>query len=163
MEKFARTLVLFAIVLPCLATDEKKSLTVRGVAFTSNAIERTSTYTTPGTSNTNCSGSATTVGNTTNGSANCQTTSNPAQIHQVNSRVVDVMNIVDSDGMRYKIVCRASWIGSNCAPLIEGDTFPAEIDNHIMWIKARKGGNQGKEIRVKYKILDIRPSPPPQN
>jgi len=139
--------------------SDKKTLTVTAVAFTSNTIERTSTYTTPGTSNTNCSGSATTSGSTTNGSANCQTTSNPAQVHQVNSRVVDVMNLVDAEGMRYKIVCRASWVGSNCGPLIEGDSFEAEIDNHTMWLKARKGGNQGKEVRIKYKILDIRPVP----
>jgi hypothetical protein len=42
--------------------------------------------------------------------------------------------------------------------MIDGDSFPAEIDGHTMWISARKGGNQGKPIRAKYKILDIRPA-----
>jgi len=69
------------------------------------------------------------------------------------------MNIVEADGMRYKIVCRASWIGSNCAPLIEGDLFQAEIDNKTMWLAARKGGNQGKEVRMKNRVLDVRPAP----
>jgi hypothetical protein len=41
--------------------------------------------------------------------------------------------------------------------MIDGDTFPAEIEGKTMWITAHKGGNQGKEVRVKYKILDIRP------
>jgi hypothetical protein len=36
-----------------------------------------------------------------------------------------------------------------------GMFFPAEIDGHTMWISARRGGNQGKAIRVKYKILNI--------
>jgi len=68
-----------------------------------------------------------------------------------------VSNIVEANDQRYLITCRASWVGSNCAPMIDGDTFQAEIDGTTMWVKARKGGNQGKEVRVKYKILDIRP------
>jgi hypothetical protein len=159
MRNLVRIALLIVTLGSCFGNDPKKLLTVRAVAFTSNTIGRSSTYMTPGTSTTNCSGSASTIGNTPNGSANCQTTSNPAQVHQVSSRVIEVMNIVEADGMRYKIIYRASWVGSNCAPLIEGDMFQAEIDNHTMWISARKGGNQGKEIRVKYKILDIRPSP----
>lgn len=154
-------LVWLAVVtlLPGAGGGEKRTLTVTAVAFTANATERTSTYTTPGSSNTNCSGSATTIGSTTTGSANCQTTSSPAQVHQVTSRVVDVMNLVDGEGMRYRIVCRASWVGSNCAPLAEGDSFEAEIDGNTMWLKVRKGGNQGKPVRAKHKILDIRPVP----
>lgn len=160
MRKLARLVLLFAVVLSGVAKDSnKKSLTVRAVAFKSHTNEWTSTYTTPGTSNTDCSGTGTTIGNTTNASANCQTTSTPAQTHQVTSRTIDVMNIVEADGMRYTIVCRAHWIGSNCAPLIEGDLFQAEIDNKTMWLIGHKGGNQGKEIRMKNRILDIRPAP----
>jgi hypothetical protein len=29
-----------------------------------------------------------------------------------------------------------------------------------MWVRGRKGGNQGREVKVKYKILDIRQAPP---
>ena len=160
MRKLAQFVLVFAVVLSCLAKDSnKRSLTVRAVAFKSQTRQRTYTYTTPGTSNTDCSGTGTTIGNTTNASANCQTTSTPAQTHQVTKNIIDVLNIVEADGMRYTITCRASWIGSNCAPLIEGDLFQAEIDNKTMWLVARKGGNQGKEVRMKNKILDIRPTP----
>jgi hypothetical protein len=69
------------------------------------------------------------------------------------------MNFVEADGIRYTIVCRASWSGSNCALLTEGDLFQAEIDDKTMWLVARKGGNQGKGVRMKNKILDIRPAP----
>ena len=82
-----------------------------------------------------------------------------AQTHQTTSRTVDVVNIVEADGQRYKIVCRANWVGSNCAPMIDGDSFYAAIEQKTMWIIAHKGGNQGKEVRVKYEILDIRPIP----
>ncbi|MGA2215263.1 MAG: hypothetical protein ABSH31_18465 [Bryobacteraceae bacterium] len=41
--------------------------------------------------------------------------------------------------------------------MTDGDTFQAEIEGTTMWVHGRNGGNQGKEIRVKYKILDIRP------
>jgi len=132
-------------------------LTVRAMTHTSRLNEHTSAYTTPGTSNTNCSGTGTTVGNTTNATANCQTTSNPAQIHQITMQTLDVVNVVEAGGMQYTISCTAHWRGSNCGPMIDGDTFPAEIDGNTMWITARKGGNRGKEVRSKYRILDIRP------
>jgi hypothetical protein len=140
----------------CLADDTKTKTTVRAVTHESRLNQGSYTYTTPGTSNTNCSGSATTVGNTTNGAANCQTTSTPAQSHQVPVSTLDVRNVVEANGMRYVIVCRASWSGSSCGPLNDGDIFPAEIAGTTMWIEARRGGNQGKKIRTKYKILDIR-------
>jgi hypothetical protein len=132
-------------------------LTVRAITHASRLNEHTSAYTTPGTSNTNCSGTGTTTGNTTNATANCQTTSNPAQTHQLTMRTLDVVNVVQAGGMQYTISCTAHWRGSNCGPMIDGDTFPAEIDGNTMWITARKGGNQGKEVRSRYRILDIRP------
>lgn len=160
LKKLTYLVLSLAVVASCLASaGEKKELTVRAVAFRSQVNERTSNYTTPGSSNTTCSGSGTSVGNTTYASGGCQTTSRPAQNHQITRRTVDVMNIVEADGMRYTIVCRASWSGSNCGPLIEGDVFQAEIDNQTMWLTARRGGNQGKRVRMKNKILDIRPSP----
>jgi len=145
-----------------IAADKNvRTLQVRALSYESQVNERTSNYTTPGTSSTNCTGSGTTVGGTTTANANCQTTTTPAQTHVVNSRTVDVTNYVEADGERYKITCRANWVGSNCGPLIQGDVFPARIEGRTMWITARKGGNQGKEIKIKYTILDIRPMPAP--
>jgi len=37
--------------------------------------------------------------------------------------------------------------------------FQAEIDDKTMWLVVHKGGNQGKEVRMKNTILDIRPAP----
>jgi len=37
--------------------------------------------------------------------------------------------------------------------------FQAEIDGTTLWLVTHKGGNQGKEVRMKNKILDIRPAP----
>lgn len=138
---------------------DKIQMTVRAVTHTAQVVERTSTYTTPGSASTNCSGSATTVGSTTNGTANCQTTSMPAQTRQVTARAMYVTDVVEANGMRYTITCRAGWVGSHCAPLIDGDEFSAEIEGTTMWLSARVGGNQGKLVRVKYKVLDIRPVP----
>jgi predicted Rdx family selenoprotein len=42
--------------------------------------------------------------------------------------------------------------------MTDGDVFQAQIDGTTMWVQGRNGGNQGREIRVKYKILDIRPA-----
>jgi hypothetical protein len=148
--------LLFALTLTCLAKD-KTTLMVQAVSHDSQTYQRTSTYTTPGTSNTNCSGSATTIGNTTSGTAGCQTQSTPAQTHQITANIWEVTNVVQADGMRYIITCRGSWRGSNCGPMTDGDVFPAELEGTTMWIEARRGGNQGKKIRIKYRVLDIRP------
>jgi hypothetical protein len=160
MRRLPDFVLLLTLVLSCLAKDsDKKALTVRAVAATSRTNEQTSTYTTPGRANTNCAGTGTTVGSTTTATANCQTTSAPAQTHQVTSRTTEVTNVVEADGVRYTIVCTASWDGSNCALLIGGDLFQAEIDGKTMWLVTRGFGNQGKEVRMKNRILDIRPAP----
>ena len=68
---------------------------------------------------------------------------------------LDVMNKVRAeDGQIYTITCSAHWLGSNCASLIDGDGFKAEVEKTTMWITAYK--DQGKQVRIKYKILDIR-------
>jgi hypothetical protein len=41
--------------------------------------------------------------------------------------------------------------------MIDGDTFPATIEGNTMWLTGRKGGNRGKEVQAKYRILDVRP------
>jgi len=160
MRKLTHLVLLFTAVLSCLAKDgNKQSLTVRAVASTSQTHEHTSSYTIPGRSTTNCSGIGTTIGNTTNASADCQTTSVPAQTLQHTRRIIDVTNIVEANGTRYTITCTANWDGSSCIQLIEGDSYQAEINNNTMWLVWRQGGNQGSEVRMKSKILDIRPAP----
>lgn len=151
-----RLLLCYGSALLCFGAP-KLQLTVRAVTSDAQVNERTGSYTTPGSASTNCSGSASTLGNTTYGNANCNTVSTPAQIHQFTRRTMDVTNIVQgSDGLRYTIACRASWSGSHCGTLIDGDTFAAEVNGNTMWLTARRGGNRGKVIRVKYKIFDAR-------
>jgi hypothetical protein len=154
-----KPLVLFWCIA-CLCTAREKTLiTVHVISHDSRVNERTSTYETPGKSNAICSGSATTMGNTTVGTSNCQATSTPARTHRITHRTMDVLNMVEAGGFHYTISCTASWAGSNCQALIDGQSFPAEIDRTTMWLSGRSGGNQGKLIRVKYKILDIRQAP----
>src|SRR5579862_4119552 len=129
-----RLLALFCFTALLLGAKDKVQLTVRAVTHSAQVVTSTSTYTTPGNSNTNCSGSATTGGDTTNGTANCQTTSMPAQTHQMTTAAIFVRDLVEANGMRYTIACRAGWIGSHCVSLIDGDEFPAEIDGTTMWL-----------------------------
>lgn len=154
-----KTALLVQLLLSALAVchaGPKTSLTVRAITHASQVNEYTSTYTTPGTSDTRCSGSGTTIGNTTDMTANCQTTSTPAQTQTVTRNTVDVVNIVEAEGTRYKIACRANWVGSNCSEMTDGDLFQAEIEGNTMWVFAHKNGNQGKLVKCRYKILDIR-------
>jgi len=131
-----------------IAADKNKStIQIRALSYESQVSVHKSSYFAPGRSSTNCNGMGTTIGNTTTATANCQTTSTPPQTHVINSRRVDVTNFVEADGQRYTITCTAGWVGSNCAPLIAGDVFPAWIEGNTMWIYAHKGGNQGRLVK----------------
>jgi hypothetical protein len=142
---------------PTTPSGGKHIIRVTAVTHDSNLVTSTSTYQTPGTAQTNCGGTATTTGPVTNSSVNCNTTYTPPQQHNITISRLDVVDRVKADnGETYTISCSANWVGSNCGPLIDGDIFEAEVEKTTMWITARKGGNQGKNIRVKYKILDIR-------
>ena len=73
---------------------------------------------------------------------------------------VGVINQVELNGMVHTISCSQTlWIWSTikCAQLRVGDTFNAEIQGKTMWVEYARGGNQGKVIKAKYHILDIRP------
>jgi hypothetical protein len=109
---------------------------------------------TPGTADISCGGTATAL--VTTGNVNCDAY-NPPRQHRIAIWRRDVMDKVQAeDGRIYTITCSANWLGSNCASLIDGDKFEAEVEKTTMWITAYKGKNQDKEVRVKYKILDIR-------
>jgi hypothetical protein len=143
--------LLVLIAMAASLSAEVRTLQVRAVKSAAALNERTSSYVTPGKSSTTCSNGGLTT--------DCETTSIPAQTHTMTTRSVDVVNVVEADDLRYTIVCRASWEGSNCMQLKEGNLFDAKIDKKTMWIVAHKGGNQGKEIKIKFTILDIRPAP----
>jgi hypothetical protein len=160
--KMKLTALSLILLFSSTANGQKTTIWVTAVTHNSNLVTATSTYQTPGQSQENCNGTATTIGNTTNGTANCNGTYTAPQQHNITVSRLDVVDRVRTqNGQIYTIVCSAHWVGSNCSPLIDGDTFPAEIDGSTMWIGARKGGNQGKEVKVKYKILDIRQLPQP--
>lgn len=152
----AYRLYLFALLTMLFASEgfsgEKLKLTVTTVSGEDQVREGVYTQTTPGISTTNCGGTAATV--------NCQTTSTPARTTDIPIRRMDVRNVVDGNGMRYTILCSAKWVGSNCFPMVNsGELWEAEIDGTTMWINARKGGNLGKKVRVKFQIIDLRPLP----
>jgi len=101
------------------------------------------------------------------------------------TRTTDVSEkVIDSENTVYTIACTdrpnilaaaivgaAAGAGSgeggtlagrgNCLPLTDGDRFEAEIKDATMWVHALKGGNQGKAVKIKYRILDIRKQMPP--
>ena len=165
--------LLLTFSIPTFAA--KKILTVKAVTHQAEVREYKTSYTLPGSpgySNTNCmgnaTGNATDFGNTTsihmNGNVNCHTTTTaptPPETKDIRISRGFVTNIVEGEGFRYTIECTANWVGSNCAPLIDGEFFPAEIDDDTMWLRARRGGNQGKSVRIKYRIVDIRQAPVP--
>src|SRR5262249_7830597 len=86
-----------------------------------------STYQTAGSAQANCSSGP---------YVNCNTIYRaPQQDEKPISRVDGVDGVGADNGLIYTITCSAKWVGSHCTYLNDG---------------------QGKQVRVKYKILDIR-------
>jgi len=124
-------------------------------------------YSTPGHSNTTCSGTgnvngtATTIGQTTNvnGQVNtntdCSTTSTPARTTSGNRVTVNNSAwLTDTaTGDQYLIECTASWVGSKCSNLI-GQSYKAVLDGNNIIIYGKKGM---KDASAKYHVREYLP------
>ena len=141
-------LMLFVLLAPTLANAQK--LTVLAVSHSIN--ERDFTVTTPQTTNTNCS--------LYPNSANCNsTTYGGGSQNKAVYRFVEIVTSNEGGRMtRYTLSRTARWIWNSMDWLQDGESFPAEIKGKHMFITCRRGGNQGKQITLKYDILDIRPA-----
>ena len=77
---------------------------------------------------------------------------------------VEITQRVEATGMLYTLSCSGvpfrSLVYRHCEWLhFDGDSFRAEIKGQQMTVFARSGGNQGKELKLKFQIADIRPVP----
>lgn len=64
--------------------------------------------------------------------------------------------VVRYNGQNYTISRRAAWRWSAMDELADGYEYKAKIDGKHMTIYTQRGGNQGKEIKMTFDILDIR-------
>ena len=142
-----RLIVLTVVSLTCSGAT-KESVVVRAVRHR----EDQATTTSAGTNRTTCSPNGNDL--------YCVGTSTPPTTQVTAIRITEV---VEGNGQIYTISC-TKWAfgGYSCGTLIDGQDFHAEIEGKAMWILGSKNGNQGKQIRVKFDILDIRPSSPPK-
>jgi len=104
-----------------------------------------------------CSGSGMYWGNSSPLDVNCGALPAPPQAIHITIRSVVVQSQLEGDGKVYTVACTVHWVGSGCGWLIPGDTFGAEVKGTTMWVYAPHGGNPGKPIRAKYRILEVRP------
>lgn len=140
------------------AANDTGTLYIKAVAYRAIPYETTAYLQTSGHSNTSCYGSGSVYGYMSTLSLNCQTVVTPPTVIPVTIRRVDVYNQIEAGGMTYTLKCSAHWVGSGCSWLLPGETFQAEVKGTTMWVSGRKGGNMGKSVRPKFRILDIRPT-----
>jgi hypothetical protein len=147
MNRFIRTAAML-LVLGIPSVAHAQELTV--VAASHHTQEYDYNVNSAATSNTNC--------NVYSSSVNCNTTSYGGGTE---TRAVYTLTEVvrSSDGIQYTLSRTARWRWSSTDWLNDGESFDAEIKGKHMYIKCRKGGNQGKRETLKYDILDIRPVP----
>ena len=166
---FFVTLIFVFYLALAVEGKDTEALSLQAVGYRVITHDWNYSYTTPGRSNTSCYGSASTLGNgtingnavdwnaVTNLSADCQTVSTPPQTYSGTIRHFEIFNALrGQNGLTYIVTCSTHWIGSKCSWLRPGDHFQAEANGNTLWISARKGGNRGKPVRVKYRILDAR-------
>jgi hypothetical protein len=131
------------------AKAEKETLWVKAVTHESDIA------TTPGVAEALCGGTAKAISSSTSDNVNCNAASSPQQ-HKIPFFRSSIDKVQADSGLIYTITCTAHWIVSNCEPMIDGDSFKAEVEKKTMWITAHKDGNVWQDVRIKYKILDIR-------
>lgn len=154
-----KLLAVFFLPLLSLAGDHRQpDLTIQAVAYRVIPHERVGYYTVPGHSTSTCYGAGAVMGDNASWNASCYGSTTPAQTYPIRAQWVEVFNQVTANGNVYLLYCKASWRGSNCLHMNPGDTFPARVEGTTMWIYARKGGNLGKQVESKMRMLDMRPA-----
>ena len=133
MNRFIWTAAML-LVLGIPSVAHAQELTV--VAASHHTQEYDYNVNSAATSNTNC--------NVYSSSVNCNTTSYGGGTE---TRAVYTLTEVvrSSDGIQYTLSRTARWRWSSTDWLNDGESFEAEIKGKHMYIKCRKGGNQGKE------------------
>jgi hypothetical protein len=145
-----RTSIILFVLLAVSTVANAQKLTVRAASHSQS--ERDYTITTPETTNTNCSAA--------NNSANCTSTTYGGGTQ--NKAVYRFTQIVTADeggkAIQYTLTRTARWVWSQMDYLTDGDSYAAEIKGKHMFVTGKRGGNQGKQEKIKYDILDIRPA-----
>jgi len=148
MRTATRKTLMFLLLLTSTLGSAQK-LTILTVSHSRE--EHGYTITTPQTTNTDC--------NLYPNSVNCTSTTYGGGSQ--NKAVYHFIEVVTSnDGgkvTRYTLARTVRWVWGSMDWLNDGETFPAEIKGKHMFITYRRGGNQGKQEKLKYDIMDIRP------
>jgi hypothetical protein len=146
--RIAKNNTLMFLLLFISTLGDAQELTVLTVSHSRE--ERGYTITTPQTTNTDCS--------LYPNSVNCTSTTYGGGSQ--NKAVYHCIEVVTShDGgkvTRYTLARTVRWVWGSMDWLTDGETFPAEIKGKHMFITYRRGGNQGKQGKLKYDIMDIR-------
>ncbi len=151
-------LALCLAVSPSAATKnrtQKTTLTLRAVVGPRMPYETTPW--TGGYSGTSCSGSVMYWGHSSPLDVNCRPLPTPPQAIPITIQRVVVQGQLEGNGKVFTVACTAHWVGSGCGWLMAGDTVGAEVRGTTMWVSTHRAGNAGKSMRVKYRILDVRP------
>jgi len=160
-----RKAILLALAL-CLAVSplmairhrtQKTTLTLRALACPAMPYGKTTPWI-GAYSGTGCSGSGMYGSYPSPLDVNCRPLPTLPQAIPITIRRVVVQGQLEGDGKVYTVACTANWVGSGCGWFIPGDTFGAEVKGTTLWVYAPRGGNPGKPIRAKYRILDVRPA-----
>ncbi len=125
---------------------------IKAIAWRAVPWVTTSYYQTPGSANTECTGSGSWSGNIWQGSSSCSTQYTPAQTVPINWQHVTVYNLVETSDSRMVIACTRNWAFSKCSSLVPGNVFPFQYKNGKIEISGHKVGN-GKEQELSFDIV----------
>ena len=160
MRKAVLLVLALCLASPPLAAiknrTQKTTLTLHALASPAVPHEKTTPWT-GAYSNTSCAGSGMYGGYSSPLDVNCRALPAPPQAIPITIGRLVVQGQLEGDGKVYTVACTAHWVGSGCGWLTPGNPFKAEVRGTTMWINASHGGDTGKPIRAKHRILDVRP------
>ena len=81
-------------------------------------------------------------------------TTPPPPVSPSNYHYIEVYNLVEQNGTIYAIACKAIWVGNECAWMMPGQPFQAQVQDWTMWVT----GLGKKDKRHAYRLLDVWPA-----
>lgn len=125
---------------------------IKAIAWRAVPWVTTTYYQTPGSANTQCTGSGNWSGNIWQGNSSCSSQYTPAQNVPINWQHVTVYNLVETSESRMVIACTRNWAWSKCSSLVPGDVFPFEYKKGKVEIVGHKVGKE-KEQSLSFDII----------
>jgi hypothetical protein len=119
---------------------------LRALAWRAVPWVTTTYYQQSGSSNTDCTGSGSWLGDTYQGNATCTSQYTPAQNIPINWTHFTIYNQVETQDSTLIISCTSNWAFSKCSHLVPGDVFSFARKGGKLSVSGQRGNNKTQNL-----------------